>query len=214
MTCKAIQQSDEMYCASCNTRWDVNDPRTYCKKPRQMLIGIAGRAGSGKSTMARLIRNNLGHVNVLKFARPLKAATRGLLIDVGYSSDEAERAIEGDLKNVHDPRLGGYSPRDMMQAIGNGLRTELDDAFWVELWRVRARMSTCHVIVDDVRYANEAATVRELGGRVVMITGRADPQVTADHVSERFDFEPDMTFHNTGSLADMERWVLNHVMSV
>lgn len=25
-TCKAIQQSDEMYCVSCNLRWDVNDP--------------------------------------------------------------------------------------------------------------------------------------------------------------------------------------------
>lgn len=26
MTCKAIQYSDEMYCADCGLRWDVNDP--------------------------------------------------------------------------------------------------------------------------------------------------------------------------------------------
>lgn len=26
MTCKAIQQSDEMFCAQCNLRWDMNDP--------------------------------------------------------------------------------------------------------------------------------------------------------------------------------------------
>lgn len=25
MSCKAIQQSDEMYCAPCGLRWDVND---------------------------------------------------------------------------------------------------------------------------------------------------------------------------------------------
>ena len=24
--CKAIQQSDEMHCAECGLRWDVNDP--------------------------------------------------------------------------------------------------------------------------------------------------------------------------------------------
>ena len=26
MTCRAIQYSDEMHCASCGLRWDVNDP--------------------------------------------------------------------------------------------------------------------------------------------------------------------------------------------
>lgn len=26
MTCKATQQSDEMFCAHCNIRWDMNDP--------------------------------------------------------------------------------------------------------------------------------------------------------------------------------------------
>lgn len=214
MTCKAIRQSDEMFCAACGLRWDMDDMfPPVCGRRDRLLIGIAGRAGSGKSTMARLIRNNLGQSNTIKFARPLKTATRALLVDVGYSSDEAERAIEGDLKNTVDPRLGGYSPRDVMKAIGNGVRTELDDAFWVELWRARAQMTTCHVIVDDVRYPNEADAIRNLGGRVVMITGRHDPHVSADHVSEQFGFEPDMPFHNVGSIHDMQRWVSNHVTS-
>ena len=26
MACRAIQYSDEMYCAKCNLRWDTNDP--------------------------------------------------------------------------------------------------------------------------------------------------------------------------------------------
>lgn len=26
MTCRAIQYSDEMHCAKCKLRWDVNDP--------------------------------------------------------------------------------------------------------------------------------------------------------------------------------------------
>lgn len=33
MTCEARQQSDEMFCARCNLRWDVNDPAPPpCKK--------------------------------------------------------------------------------------------------------------------------------------------------------------------------------------
>ena len=26
MSCQAVRYSDEMYCAKCNLRWDVNDP--------------------------------------------------------------------------------------------------------------------------------------------------------------------------------------------
>jgi len=26
MTCKAIRDNDEMYCAKCKLRWDLNDP--------------------------------------------------------------------------------------------------------------------------------------------------------------------------------------------
>lgn len=211
MTCNAVRQQDEMFCAKCGLRWDANElfPRDCQRNTDRLVIGIAGRAGSGKSTMAKLIRICLGHSTVVKFADPLKAATRGLLIKVGFTDAEAERAIEGDLKNVPDPRLGGYSPRQFMQAIGNGVRTELDHAFWVSLWS--ARVGSTHIVADDVRYQNEADAVRALGGKVVMITGRADDTVPM-HASEEYAFDPDMTFHNTGTIWDMERWVLTHVV--
>ena len=33
--CRAIQQSDEMYCADCGLRWDVNDyDRPACRRQR------------------------------------------------------------------------------------------------------------------------------------------------------------------------------------
>lgn len=36
--CSATQQSDEMYCAPCNLRWDVNDPEPpACRKSFPVL---------------------------------------------------------------------------------------------------------------------------------------------------------------------------------
>ena len=211
--CSARREGDEMFCARCSLRWDVNDPSApICAPPQKRVIGIAGRAGSGKSTMARLVRLQFGQSDVLKFAAPLKAATRGLLIHQGFTSDEATRAIEGDLKRLPDERLGGLTPTQIMQAIGNGVRDDLDPDVWVRMARQRVAVSPAPVIIiDDVRYANEAAAVRRMGGRVVMITGREDANVSSGHASERFAFEPDLTFYNIGSVLDMERWIIAHL---
>lgn len=211
--CSARREGDEMFCHRCNLRWDSNDPSApKCAPPRKYLIGIAGRAGSGKSTMARLVRLQFGQSDMVKFAAPLKAATRALLIHQGFTADEAKRAIEGDLKRLPDDRVGGLTPTQIMQAIGNGVREDLDSEVWVRMARQRVAVSPAPVIIiDDVRYANEAAAVRQMGGRVVMITGRADASVSTDHVSEQFAFEPDMTFHNAGSVLDMERWITAHL---
>lgn len=50
MACRAIQYSDEMYCAKCNLRWDINDPEppdcpvlkleSEKEKQRQVAHGI------------------------------------------------------------------------------------------------------------------------------------------------------------------------------
>ena len=43
MTCKAIQQSDEMFCAECNLRWDVNDhspPRCGLTVPKTTKYNV------------------------------------------------------------------------------------------------------------------------------------------------------------------------------
>lgn len=40
MTCKAQQQNDEMFCAACNLRWDMNDTDPpYCPEKEVQQLG-------------------------------------------------------------------------------------------------------------------------------------------------------------------------------
>lgn len=127
-----------------------------------MLIGIAGKAGSGKDTAASYLCARHGFVTVA-FATKLKQ----LLADLfGLTREQ----LYGNLKEVDDPRYG-LSPRVMMQHFGQSMR-----ALWPDIWvqHLRQQLETMlavgmRVAVTDVRQANEAQMIRELGGYLVKV---------------------------------------------
>jgi len=140
------------------------------------IVGITGAAGSGKSTAAKeLIR--LGWVNV-KMAGPLKDMMR----DIGLTYDH----IEGALKEVPCDMLAGRTPRYAMQTIGTEWgRDIMGKDFWVGIAesRVRERLEWgLDVVIDDIRFQNEADMVRRMGGTVVGLKGRGG--IMSDHASE------------------------------
>lgn len=51
MTCGAVRQSDEMFCPTCNLRWDVSDPEPpTCREPGSAKAWVEGckcRANGG-----------------------------------------------------------------------------------------------------------------------------------------------------------------------
>lgn len=169
------------------------------------VVAFSGRAGSGKSTAAEALIAR-GFVRI-KFADILKDMMRAFYSSAGLSRDQIEARIEGDLKERPDYLLGNKTPRHAMQTLGTDWGREMiDPELWVTAWKARA-MTILHggerVVVDDIRFANEARAVRGLGGTVVRLEGR-DKGLAAQHVSERFEFEPDMTLQNLGSLAEFK----------
>jgi hypothetical protein len=136
-------------------------------RPRS-VIAFTGPAGAGKSTAAAHLAAGHGYARI-RFADPLKAMLRALYHSAGLSEAETERRIEGDLKEVADPILRGRTPRQAMQWLGTEWgRMLIAEDFWTELWRLRAAAHD-HVVVEDCRFDNEAATVRSAGGKVVRI---------------------------------------------
>lgn len=151
------------------------------------VIGIAGRAGSGKDTAAEYIRDWYEErncvVHIVAFADPLKKM---------YSS-----FFEGDpntedrkVKDVDPvPRTGGKTMRYIMQALGTGFGRDLiHRMIWI--WDLEYRIEQIEqnhehsvdsqkplvVIIKDVRFPDEVDMVHQYEGSYVIDLLRNEPE--------------------------------------
>lgn len=156
------------------------------------LVGLSGAAGAGKSTAADILIHDYGFTRV-KMAGPLKAMLRA----IGLTDEE----IEGGSKELPCALLKGVTPRHAMISLGCGWgRDAIHPDLWTGLWQRQAQeaLSRGHsVVVDDVRFANEAEAVRALGGTVLRIR-RPEVEGRITHASEAHDFVPDAEVWNAG----------------
>ena len=145
------------------------------------LVGLAGRAGAGKSFAALTLAARVGFQRV-RFTDPLKDMLRVL----GLGDAE----IDGDCKETPSPLLCGRTPRHAMQRLGTEWgRVEIGPTFWVDAWSRRADAALAagrSVVADDVRFPNEIAAIRERGGAVFWID-RDGASAPMRHVSEMLD---------------------------
>lgn len=169
------------------------------------LIGITGRARSGKDTAAGFLTEQ-GWVQY-RFADPLKAAVRVMF---GLTREHTD----GALKEQTIPHLG-VSPRRLMQTLGTEWGREvIADDLWLRVAdKVLAdveEQGAPGVVISDVRFPNEAEWVRSRGGQVVEII-RPDTEAVAAHVSEAGAGEPDVTISNAGTFHALRERVLQVV---
>ena len=140
-----------------------------------IVIGIAGPAGAGKDTVADHIVERTGAFVKVSFATRLKK-----MLKVGL--DLTDQQLHGDLKETLDPRYG-KTPRHIMQTLGTewGRHTIADDIWPTALFAALDReyfdagpeRKFDNIVIADVRFANEAAAIRERGGFIVHLEGRS-----------------------------------------
>ena len=163
-----------------------------------VVIGLAGPAGSGKSTAAEILAREHGFVRT-RFAAPLKAMMAAFFRECGLTDDDILARLEGPRKEHEDPLLCGRTPRYAMQTLGTEWgRETIGRDLWVNAWRetaCRALDENGRIVVEDVRFADEAAAVRGLGGVVLGLRGRGG--ISGAHVSES-GVEADVTVWNDG----------------
>lgn len=177
------------------------------------LIGLyAPVMQSGKSTVANALA---GHRYVtVKFAGPLKSMLTTLLMMRGASQDAAIRMVEGDLKEQPTRYLDGKSPRYALQTLGTEWgRDIMGTDFWVNCAMAQADRLMAdgyNVVMDDVRFPNEAQAIKARGGLVVKITRPSiQPPENAQHASEGAlaDFPFDLELVNDAPTP--VQWALN-----
>jgi ABC-type dipeptide/oligopeptide/nickel transport system ATPase component len=147
------------------------------------VIGISGKKGSGKTSLAEAISSVAKEYGMdtkqIAFADPVKDGVKAIF---GWSDTILEDRI---LKEQVDPFFG-ISPRQAMQRLGTGFGRDLvDENLWVAIAKVKCNFALENYtipILTDVRYENEANLVRELGGFVIHI--KTDDVSTDRHPSE------------------------------
>lgn len=167
------------------------------------LIGLTGRAQSGKSTVAKFLKHKYSfHED--SFAAPI----RRFIADICAFSLDA-------LEHYKEKKVASFTktPREMMQTVGTEWgRNMIQDDLWIEALKLRyivfqrshAPGLAPAVVISDIRFENEAATIRELGGEIWHIL-RPGPTIESDHVSESgINIHPlDRTLFNIGTEAEL-----------
>ena len=175
------------------------------------LIGLTGKAGSGKDTAADYLVQNYGFIKY-SFAGPLKE----MLKVIGVDCDNR------DTKERKHP-VFGVSPRRMAQTLGTEWMREcvsgsgwllLADQFiktQIELSNLEDVPTVNGIVISDVRFENEARFLREKGG--VLIHVWRDTAPVEGHASEAGVAltEEDRCLLNDKEIVDMERR-MSHIM--
>ncbi len=169
------------------------------------LIGITGKAGSGKDTFASFLEQ-YASIERYSFAGPLKDACCLLF---GWTRHQVDH--DREFKDRIDPRWG-FSPRRAMQLMGTEYGRELlRDDLWVHMAEVRLKETTAPtMVVTDVRFENEAEWVRKSGGTLVHIV-RYDCKQVEDHASEAGVSmkDGDIVISNLGTIRHLEMMAEN-----
>ena len=120
------------------------------------IIGMAGRARSGKDTAADFLVDNYGFVKV-SFAWPLYQSLKTML-----SVDLQDVAKEEPFEWL------GVSPRQLLQTLGTEWGREMiHPDIWVLIMQRRiaalSRSGVTKIVISDVRFQNEADLIRRHG---------------------------------------------------
>ncbi len=203
-----------------------------------MIIGILGKAGSGKDTVADMLVNNHNLVKI-SFADPIKR----FCMDV-FDFSEEQLWGPSEFRNKIDDRYG-IPPREPLQRVGTeGIRYCYENA-WVEYAIRKAKLlmsnpnlrysksvgvysiiagertsdhkpSPKGVVIADCRFSNEVTLVKEAGGILIKVNrdGAGLTGAAAQHQSEtEQDGIPDSIFDytidNNSTLDALENTVKN-----
>lgn len=165
------------------------------------LIGLTGKAGSGKDTVGQYL-HKWANAYTLAFAFPLKEA----LAAMGFPEPKDREAKEAVIAGF------SFSWRELAQTLGTEWGRARDPDLWLKLAmqevdRIQAVRSHSLVVITDVRFENEAAAIRERGGQIWHITGREAQMLgaTKSHVSEQgLEVKRgDKVLVNSGTIAEL-----------
>lgn len=191
------------------------------------IIGLCGAAGAGKDTVALMLQG----YRAIAFADSLYvevADAFGVTVE-WLKRREFKEVSSGCLRFCHcdDATFIGFmetcygemyvslprSPRQILQWWGDYRRAQ-DPDYFVKAARARMVWGEPHVFTD-VRFANEAALVRQLGGEIWQVVRPGVAAGGTGHASDvdGSQFAPDAIILNSWGLEDLRASVQTTCMA-
>ena len=149
-----------------------------------MLIGVVGLISSGKDTVSDHLVKKHGFRKD-SFAKSLKDAVSSMFnwdrdMLEGKTKESREWREKPDdfwSKRLHKK----VTPRWVLQYFGTEvMRQNMHDAIWVD--SCMARYDGNPTVIADTRFPNEIKTIREMGGKIVLVKRGADPDWFTDYL--------------------------------
>lgn len=145
------------------------------------LIAFTGLAQSGKSTASAYLENTYGFKRV-NFKSAMIEEIKHTMPDFLAKEAEIHSCSIDDLFAV---KPGSF--RQFLQNYGTDLRRREDNDYWVSQWLIKANRiftETQHgIVVDDVRFINEANMIKTAGGIIIRVI-KEGQENTMSHASE------------------------------
>jgi GTPase SAR1 family protein len=140
-----------------------------------MIIGFSGLAGAGKTTAANYFVEQGFRKDA--YARVMKQVVSQLFsIPIEKLLGDAEQKNQVDL-------FWGLSYRQILQRFGTeACRNTFGDDFWEKVMWSHHRNMDYNLVIDDVRFPNEAEAILRKGGIMIEIVRPGVEQM--DHASE------------------------------
>ena len=164
---------------------------------RVRLIGITGKAGSGKDTLADYIASKYG-ARKMALADPIKEILNSLF---GFPASAWK---DREWKEKVAPMIG-HSPRVLIQSLGTQWGRMINEDLWVSKLVAKWRESDgALTIVPDIRFDNEAVFMLRSGSMIIRID-RNEVEPVAQHESENGvqDQLVHLTIENNGTFEDL-----------
>ena len=179
-----------------------------------MIIGISGKAGSGKDTAAKMLEvlyanpdisyedfankryKNFADIQIVHFADSLKETTQ-VLFRIGEWETNTQEGKKTTINWI------GKTVRELLQGIGQGLRDAIDPNLWVKILFANTE-GWSNYIIADVRYPNEVYAIKKRNGVLIRIdrkgagAGNHSSETALDNYKEW-----DVHIENNGSIEDL-----------
>ena len=179
-----------------------------------MIIGISGKAGSGKDTAAKMLEvlyanpdisyedfvnkryKDFADIQIVHFADSLKETTQ-VLFRIGEWETNTQEGKKTTIDWI------GKTVRELLQGIGQGLRDAIDPNLWVKILFANTE-DWSNYIIADVRYPNEVYAIKKRNGILIRIdrkgagAGNHSSETALDNYKEW-----DVHIENNGSIEDL-----------